>query len=63
MKTLRGNILQLTSTTAGKMQLYLPNAQTRNVLLTPIKVRLVLAVQKRLLLVQKRLLLAVVERQ
>jgi len=37
IKTLRSNIAHLTNTTAGKMQIYLPNAQTRNVLMTPIK--------------------------
>jgi len=37
MKDLRASAEEFTNTTVGKMQLYLPNQQTRNVLLTPIK--------------------------
>ena len=37
MKDLRASAGEFARTTVGKMQLYLPNQQTRNVLLTPIK--------------------------
>lgn len=37
MQELRASVEEFTCNTVAKMQLYLPNQQTRNVLLTPIK--------------------------